>query len=146
MSKKSQSFGFDILVTATALLLFNQLMINSTANVEDVLILQHNIENNQLLYLALAYNNSVSLFNSYACNNNTVSLQMFKDNALHVLETYVQNREYLLSAGDEVVSSEGVETVCLSRASPAVFQIHSSCGTVLTFQFSIYTTGEKREC
>lgn len=146
VNKKSQSFGFDVLLSLTALLLFNQLLILNSPDNEKLILLEHRIENNQLLYLSLIYNNSLSLFDSYVCNGNIESLNKFTTNIQHVLDTYVTNREYLFLAGDEIISSEGVESVCLEKASPSVFEIETSCGTNIRFEFSIYTQGEKRPC
>jgi hypothetical protein len=146
VNKKSQSFGFDVLVSVAALLIFNQLMFIHDVHGETAELLQHKIENSRALYLGLVYNNSISLYDSYVCSGNTESLARFRGNMEYFFETYAGNREYLLSASGEIISSESVDNVCLTAASPAVFEFESSCGTDLRFEFSIYTQGEKGEC
>jgi hypothetical protein len=146
MSRKSQSFGFDILLTVTALLLFNQLMILSKADNSQFLLLERGSENERTLYNALLYNNSIVFADDYACNGNNVSYTAFRSAVNGFLDDYVLNREYLLSFGSNIISSENVTEVCLVRASPIVFNVTSSCGTILTLQFSIYTKGELRSC
>ncbi|VVB74370.1 Uncharacterised protein [Candidatus Tiddalikarchaeum anstoanum] len=145
-NRKSQSFGFDVLLTVTAVLIFSQLLPKIINDNSEVLLSERRIENGRTLYLALVYNNSLALFDNYACDDNIESLYEAMNNTKHFLDTYVNNREYLLSMNDEVLGSEGVENVCLKNSASSTFRVESSCKTVLTFQFSIYTKGEKGEC
>ena len=143
---KAQSFGFDVLLTVTAVLVFGQLFYLYSVNSDPSLLLIRRVENDRLLHLVLVYNNSLALFDSYYCNNNVDSLGEFNKSVYHILDSYVNNREYLLIANNLVYSSEGVSSVCLEKATPAVFEIDSSCNTILRFEFSVYTRGEKTTC
>lgn len=143
---KAQSFGFDVLLTLIAVLLFTQLLYLYSVNQGSSLSLQRRLENNQALLLALKYNNSISLFNSYACNNNLESFEKFNESITYYLKTYVSNREYLFAVNGFVYSSERVGSVCLKRASPVIYSVNSSCNSVLNFEFSIYNKGEKVPC
>ena len=143
---KAQTFGFDVLLTLTSVLVFTQLLYLYSISEDPSLLLERRVENNQLLTLALMYNNSLAYFDSYICNGNVDSLGMFNTTITHVLDTYLSNREYLFIANELIYSSEGVSSVCLERASPVIFEINSSCDTVLRFEFSIYVQGEKTTC
>lgn len=143
---KAQSFGFDLLMVIIIIILFGELLLIQELNTKPSLLMQRKVENAQLLNLLLVYNNSLSFIDSFLCNNNTGSLQEFNDSVEHVLNNYVNNREYLLAVNNLVYSSEGVNSVCLKQASPAKLNITSNCGTNLNFEFSIYTQGEKEPC
>jgi hypothetical protein len=143
---KAQSFGFDVLLTLTVVLIFGQLLYLYSLSEEPSILTRRRVENNQLLYLALQYNNSLAYFDSYTCNGNFDSFEEFNSSVLHVLDSYLSNREYLLVANGIIYSSEGVKSVCLEKALPTVIGVNSSCGSVLNLEFSIYTKGEKTPC
>ncbi len=143
---KAQSFGFDVLLTLTAVLVFNQLLYLYSISEDSTLLFQRRVENNQALSLGLQFNNTLAFFDSYACNGNTESLAIFNSTITHFLDSYVGNREYLLLANNLVYSSAGVDSVCLEKATPIIFEVDSSCNSVLRFEFSIYTIGEVSSC
>ncbi|MBN1923823.1 MAG: hypothetical protein JW791_03630 [Nanoarchaeota archaeon] len=143
---KAQSFGFDVLLTITAVLVFSQVLLFTSLKSNPSLMFENKLENSQLIYLLLTYNNSIALFDSYVCTNNIESFSLFNQTILSFLNAYVNNREYLLSANGLIYSSEGTSSVCLKEATPVILNINSSCNTLLSFEFSLYTQEEKTLC
>lgn len=143
---KSQSFGFDTLLIIFGLIIFGQILFFYVLRTDSTNLNHKIIENNQVVYLMLEYNNSLSLFDDYFCNNNLDSFEEFNETINHFLESYLINRLYFLNIDGIIYSKENISHICLKNAIPSMFNITSSCDKFINLEFSIYSLEEKEEC
>lgn len=138
--KKSQSFGFDLLVIIISVILFSQVAVFSLQDFPKDYFFQRNIENNELLKSALMKDNSLALLDCHLMFNDDLCLDAFNESITSSLKEYLGSRNYLLQIGDlEFARNESHK--CFKKAIPLHLELELPSGNVSAF-FSIYLDSE----
>ncbi len=142
---KSQSFGIDILIIIIGIIVMGELLLVTATKPESGIYLQR-VENQQLLYTLMNYNNSILYFDTYLCSGNKDALAKFNKSVEYVINMYRGPREYLFIVNGLNYSSEGLDRVCLKEASPAISKIKLSCNADIVATLVLYRRGDRSEC
>lgn len=135
---KAQSFGYDLLFILISLIIFGEIFYIRDIHINDNL-LSKGIENEQVIYLALSFNNSLFYFNDYICNGDLNSFLEFNNTIENFFKTYLQNRNYIFMING---IKYGETNICLNNARPVFYTLNSTCETIINVAFNIYTNNE----
>ncbi len=142
---KGQSFGIDLLIIVVGIIVMGELLLVTATKPQSGIYLQR-VENQQLLYTVMNYNNSILYLNTYLCTGNEGALAKFNKSVEYVMDMYRGPREYLFVVNGLNYSSEGLDRVCLKEASPAIYEINLTCNGKASATLVLYMRGDRSEC